>query len=100
MEFLHDLGFSDLDIEEIEKYNYPYILDNIVLNQEKIIDIVKYLFEIGLEKRTIKEIFMYQMSFMFKTKDEIQKSFDEYEMDSIIKSLNFDVNNIELIDFI
>ena len=37
---------------------------------------------------------------MGKTKKEIQVSFDEYELDSIVKSLNYDVNNVELIDFI
>lgn len=43
---------------------------------------------------------MYQVSLFFKTKKEIQVSFDEYELDSIVKSLNYDVNNVELIDFI
>ena len=100
MEFLLDLGFSEYDIEEILKYNYPYIIENLELNKENIIDILKYLFEIGIEKTTIREIMMYQMSLLFKTKEEIQKSFDEYELDSIVKSLNYDANNVELIDFI
>ena len=43
---------------------------------------------------------MYQVGLFFKSKEEIKTSFDEYEIDSIVKSLNYDVNNIELIDFI
>ena len=43
---------------------------------------------------------MYQVGLFFKTFDEIKTSFDEYETDSIVKSLNYDVNNIELIDFV
>lgn len=100
MEFLSDLGFSGYDIEEILKYNYPYIIENLELNKENVVDILKYLLEIGIEKTTVKEIMMYQMSLLFKTKEEIQKSFDEYELDSVVKSLNYDANNVELIDFI
>ena len=100
MDYLFDLGFSEYDIEQIERFNYPYIIDNLIANKENIISIIKYLFEIGIEKTSIKEIMMYQVSLFFKTKDEIQTSFDEYEMDSIVKSLNYDANNVELIDFI
>ena len=37
---------------------------------------------------------MYQVGLFFKTKNEIKESFDEYEIDSIVKSLNYDVNNV------
>ena len=100
MEYLRDLGFSDYDIEDIKNNNYSYILENLELNKDNIIEIVRYLFEIGLDKSTIKDIFVYQVSLFFKTKNEIKTSFDEYEIDSVSKSLNFDANNVELIDFI
>ena len=100
MEYLKDLGFSDYDISDIKNSNYSYIIENLELNANNIVDIVKYLLEIGLEKNTIKQIFMEQVNLLFKTKEEIKTSFDEYEIESIIKSLNFDANNIELIDFV
>lgn len=100
MEFLKQLGYTDLDIKDIKDYNYDYIEECIEINQEKVIDIIEYLLSIGIEKNTIKELFMYQVGIFFKTKDEIKSSFDEYEIDSIVKSLNYDVNNVELIDFI
>ena len=100
MEYLINLGFSDYDISDIKNNNYPYIIENLELNSNNIVDIVKYLLEIGIEKNTIKQIFIEQVNFLFKTKQEIKASFDEYELDSIVKSLNFDANNIELIDFI
>ena len=62
--------------------------------------IVDYLLGIGIEKETIKELFIYQIGLFFKTKEEIEVSFDEYEIDSIVKSLNYDADNVELIDFI
>ena len=100
MEFLKQLGYTDLDIKDIKDYNYDYIEECIEINQEKVIDIIEYLLSIGIEKNTIKELFMYQVGIFFKTKDEIKSSFDEYEIDSIVKSLNYDVNNVELIDFV
>ena len=100
MKYLEEFGFDNTDINEIIENNYQYIIENLELNKNNIMEIVNYLLEIGIEKSTIKDIFIYQVSFYFKTIEEIKKSFDEYEMDSIVKSLNYDVNNIELIDFI
>lgn len=100
MDFLKQLGYTEQDINDIKDYNYDYILDNIIINKEKVEDIIEYLLSIGIERNTIKEIFMYQVGLFFKAKEEIKTSFDEYEIDSIVKSLNYDVNNIELIDFI
>ncbi len=100
MDFLKQLGYTEQDINDIKDYNYDYTLDNIIINKEKVEDIIEYLLSIGIERNTIKEIFMYQVGLFFKSKEEIKTSFDEYEIDSIVKSLNYDVNNIELIDFI
>ena len=100
MDFLKQLGYTEQDINDIKDYNYDYTLDNIIINKEKVEDIIEYLLSIGIERNTIKEIFMYQVGLFFKSKEEIKTSFDEYEIDSIVKSLNYDVNNIELIDFV
>ena len=100
MDFLKQLGYTDQDIIDIKNYNYDYIVENIIINKENVESIIEYLLSIGIERNTIKEIFMYQVGLFFKAKEEIKASFDEYEIDSIVKSLNYDVNNIELIDFI
>ena len=100
MVFLKNFNFIDQDIEEIVKCNSNNVINNMILCKENVQDIISYLMEIGIEHQAIKEIFMHQVGFFFKTKEEIKSSFDEYELDSIVKSLNYDVNNIELIDFI
>ena len=97
MDFLKQLGYTDQDIIDIKNYNYDYIVENIIINKENVESIIEYLLSIGIERSTIKEIFMYQVGLFFKTFDEIKTSFDEYEIDSIVKSLNYDVNNIEYI---
>ena len=100
MEFLIEHGFNDNDIKEIIDNNYPNLIENIKLNHDNVLGIIDYLLGIGIERETIKELFMYQIGLFFKTKEEIEASFDEYEIDSIVKSLNYDADNVELIDFI
>ncbi len=100
MEFLKEHGFNDNDIKDIIDNNYPNYIENIKLNHENVLTIIDYLLGIGIERETIKELFMYQIGLFFKTKEEIESSFDEYEIESIVKSLNYDADNVELIDFI
>ena len=100
MEYLKDLGFGEFDINDIKKSNDVNIIENLELNKNNIIEITRYLLEIGLSLSTIKDIFIEQVNLFFKTLNEIKTSFDEYELDTIVKSLNFDANNVELIDFI
>ena len=100
MDFLKQKGFTDLEIKEIIDNNYENVLTNLNTNQSNVLEIVEYLLNIGVEKRTIKEIFMYQVGLFFKTKEEIEVSFDEYELESVVKSLNYDPDSVELIDFI
>ena len=55
--------------------------------------------ELGVTSSAIKEMFIYQIGIFYKTKDEIRDAFDEYEIDSIVKSLNYDANTLDLIEF-
>ena len=100
MDYLKDWGFSEQDIDNIKENNYQTVLANLDLNREKVHAIIDYLLSIGLTQKTVKEIFIYQIGLFFKSLEEIKASFDEYELDSVIKSLNYDVDNVELIDFI
>ena len=55
MDFLKQLGYTEQDINDIKDYNYDYTLDNIIINKEKVEDIIEYLLSIGIERNTIKE---------------------------------------------
>ena len=100
MNYLREHGFTEKDINDIVNSNYQIVITNLDLNKNRVQSIIDYLLGIGLERNTIKEIFMYQVCLFFKTLDEIKASFDEYELDSIVKSLNYDADNVELIDFL
>lgn len=99
MEFLLKYGLTDNDLKEIEETVDASILKNIVLNQKNVEEIIKYLKEIGIGEFTIKDLFLRQIGLFHRTKSEIETVFDEYELESIIKSLNYDVNTVDLIEF-
>jgi len=99
MEFLLKYDLTNDDIEEITKRNDEDIIKNVVLNKKRVSEVIEYLLEIGIDKKVIKDLFMEQIGMFFRTKEEIVDVFDEYEMDSIIKSLNYDVNTVDLIEF-
>ncbi len=99
MDFLLDYGLNNDDINEIVARNDSAIIKNIILNKKNVMGIIEYLRDVGMNISVIKEMFVYQIGIFFRTKAEIKDVFDEYEMDSIIKSLNYDVNTIDLIEF-
>ena len=99
MEFLLQYDLTEDDIDEIIEGNDESIIRNVKLNKKNVSDVIDYLLEVGLEKKVIKDLFIEQIGMFFRTKDEIRDVFDEYEMDSIIKSLNYDVNTVDLIEF-
>ena len=99
MEFLLQYGLTDEDIEEINNHNDESIIKNVIMNKKNVCKVIDYLIEVGIEKNVIKDLFVEQIGMFFRTKEEIRDVFDEYEMDSIIKSLNYDVNTVDLIEF-
>ena len=99
MDFLLQYGLSGEDIEEIIRSNDEAIIKNIGMNIKNVSSVIDYLLEVGINKSVIKDLFVEQIGMFFRTKDEIQDVCDEYELDSIIKSLNYDVNTVDLIEF-
>ena len=99
MSFLNEYGITNEEIEEIVHNNQEGIIKNIELNKDNVIKVIDYLKEVGITTGVIKDLFLYQIGIFFRTKEEIKSVFDEYEMDSIIKSLNYDVNTVDLIEF-
>ena len=99
MDFLQKYNLTDEDIEEITRRNGESIVKNIILNKDNVIKVIDYLLEVGVNDSVIKDLFVEQIGMFFRTKEEIADVFDEYEIDSIIKSLNYDVNTVDLIEF-
>lgn len=47
MEYLKEIGFSDLDIKDILDNNYQHIIENLIVNQDNVLEIANYLLSIG-----------------------------------------------------
>ncbi len=99
MEFLNKYGITNEDINDIISRNGEAIIKNITLNKDNVIEVIDYLLSVGVNQNVIKDLFVEQIGMFFRTKEEIADVFDEYEIESIIKSLNYDVNTIDLIEF-
>ena len=99
MEFLLEYDLTNDEIEEIVNRNDSAIINNVILNQKNVKEVIDYLLEVGINKEVIKDLFVEQIGMFFRSKEEIADTFDEYEIDSIIKSLNYDVNTVDLIEF-
>ncbi len=99
MEFLLEYGLTNEEILEITNRNDAAIVNNVILNQANVRDVIDYLLEVGINKEVIKDLFLEQIGMFFRSREEIRDVFDEYEIDSIIKSLNYDVNTVDLIEF-
>ena len=99
MDFLLKYNLTNEDIDEIIKRNNEAIIKNVTLNKDNVIKVIDYLLEVGVNETVIKDLFVEQIGMFFRTKEEIADVFDEYEIDSIIKSLNYDVNTVDLIEF-
>lgn len=99
MDFLYKYDITDEDIKLIGERNGESIVKNVILNKDNVIEVIDYLLEVGVNKSVIRDLFVEQIGMFFRTKEEIVDVFDEYEIDSIIKSLNYDVNTVDLIEF-
>ena len=99
MEFLMKYNITEDDLEKILNNNSKGVINNVVLNKKNVCEIVDYFIELGFSLDVIRNLFINQISIFHKTKKELVDAFDEYEMESIIKSLNFDVNTFDMIEF-
>ena len=99
MDFLLEYGLIDADIEYVKKNNSETVLKNVVMNKQNVKKVIEYLLELGITKETLIELLVHQIGIFHRTKKELEQVFDEYEIDSIVKSLNYDVNTVDMIEF-
>ena len=99
MDFLLEYELTNEDIDLIKKENTETVLKNVEMNKKNVKKVIDYLLELGVTKESIKELFVHQIGIFHRTKKELEQVFDEYEIDSIVKSLNYDVNTVDMIEF-
>ena len=93
MDFLLEYELTNEDIDLIKSNNTETVLKNVEMNKKNVRKVIDYLLELGVTKESIRELFIHQIGIFHRTKKELEQVFDEYEIDSIVKSINYDVND-------
>ena len=99
MDFLLEYGLTEEDIELVKGENTDTVIKNVIMNKKNVRKVIDYLLELGVTNETLRELFVHQIGIFHRTKKELEQVFDEYEIDSIVKSLNYDVNTVDMIEF-
>lgn len=99
MDFLMKYNITGDEVDEILEVNHKEVIKNIILNKKNVSEVIEYLVDLGVKVESLRDLFIYQIGLFFRSKKEIADAFEEYEIDSIVKSLNYDVNTIDLIEF-
>ena len=99
MDFLLNYDFTNEDIDMIKRNNSQTAIKNISMNTINVSKVMEYLSSLGITKDTMRDLFVYQIGMFHRTKGELEQVFEEYEIESIVKSLNYDVNTIDMIEF-
>ena len=99
MDFLLEYELTNEDVDLIKSNNTETVLKNVEMNKKNVRKVIDYLLELGVTKESIRELFIHQIGIFHRTKKELEQVFDEYEIDSIVKSINYDVNTVDMIDF-
>ena len=97
MDYLLNLGFVEEFIIELKSLYNESNQVLISINEDYVVNAVKYLREIGITEENIKDLFINNIDFLFKDLDEIKEIFGKYDIKKIVELLNEDISIINRI---
>lgn len=97
MDYLLNLGFDKEFIIELKSLYNESNQVLISINEDYVVNAVKYLREIGITEENIKNLFINNIDFLFKDLDEIKEIFGKYDIKKIVELLNEDISIINRI---
>ena len=97
MDYLLNLGFDEEFIIELKSLYNESNQVLISINEDYVVNAVKYLREIGITEENIKNLFINNIDFLFKDLDEIKGIFGKYDIKKIVELLNEDISIINRI---
>lgn len=95
MEYLKKFNLTDEDLIEIKNSVDEMDLNEITMKEEKIETILKYFISIGITN--IKDIIIYKTYLLYDDIDNIKDKINKYSNINIIKLINEDAINFDLI---
>lgn len=95
MEYLKIFNLTDEDIKDITNSIDEMDINEISMKEEKVIEILKYFISMGITN--IKDIIIYKTYLLYDDIETIKDKFNKYSNINIIKLINEDAVNLELI---
>lgn len=95
MEYLKIFNLTDKDIEDITNSIDEMDINEISMKEEKVTEILKYFISMGITN--IKDIIIYKTYLLYDDIETIKEKFNKYSNINIIKLINEDAVNLELI---
>lgn len=95
MEYLKIFNLTDEDIKDITNSIDEMDINEISMKEEKVIEVLKYFISIGITN--IKDIIIYKTYLLYDDINTIKDKFNKYGNINIIKLINEDAINLELI---
>lgn len=97
MDFLKKYNISDEDINVIKNNNYDYIINTIIYNKNNVCSNIEYFLSIGIEVETLAQMLSDRLDLFMKSKEDLEKSFEKFNLDNLIAIINDDIANLKFI---
>lgn len=97
MEYLLENGISKEVFENLKETCDDFKTNIIETNEDRIVDVINYLRDFGIQNEKIEELLFMNIDFFLKKISDIESVFNKYNKDEIVKLLNTDIDLINRI---
>ena len=93
LQFLKDMGISDITILKMINNNSEDILYDLECDQVNCLEVIKYLQELNIQ--VIDDLLINEIGMFFKTKEYLVNKFSKFNISEIVDDINDDYIAIE-----
>ncbi len=93
LQFLKDIGISDITILKMINNNSEDILYDLECDQVNCLEVIKYLQELNIQ--VIDDLLINEIGMFFKTKEYLVNKFSKFNISEIVDDINDDYIAIE-----
>ena len=88
LQFLKDMGISDITILKMINNNSEDILYDLECDQVNCLEVIKYLQELNIQ--VIDDLLINEIGMFFKTKEYLANKFSKFNISEIVDDINDD----------
>ncbi len=95
IDFLKEYGIDDISINNIKNNNSESTLFDLSCNKDNCINLINYMKNIGI--MNIEELLTYEIDIFFVDYNKLLSKISNYNINEIVRLINSDYNNIDLL---